>query len=78
MFSEPILRRSHTARQRQINGKEYSDYVVTDNTPLPCSARWTEVSGGQAGDLCLVSAVLEIIDNFSLHFVGSHIVALRL
>ena len=24
MFSEPILRQSHTARQRQIKGKEYS------------------------------------------------------
>ena len=24
MFSELILRQSHTARQRQINGKEYS------------------------------------------------------
>ena len=26
-----------------------TDSLVTDNTSMPCSARWTEVSGGQAG-----------------------------
>ena len=62
MFSEPILRQSHTARQRQANVKEYSDSflgpsltdsVLTENTLLPCSARWTELSGGQVGMLGL-------------------------
>ena len=90
MFSEPILRQSHTVRQRQINGKELSvssprskliDSVVTNNTLLPWSARQTEVSGGPAVIYAwsLVSGLaLEIIHDFSLHLGGLLVVALRL
>ena len=56
MFSEPILRQNHTARQRQkrqifclIARAKLIDSVVTDNTSSPCSARWTEVCSGKTG-----------------------------
>ena len=57
MFSELILRQSHTARQgnkkQRIFGPicrfQFTDSVVTDNTSFPCSASETEVSGDEAG-----------------------------
>ena len=45
---------------------------------MPCSARWTGVSGGQAGILAWSQLLFEIIYDFSLHLIGSLVVALRL
>ena len=44
MFSEPILRQSHTARQRQLNGKEYSVSLLGSNKAKAISAKLLDLN----------------------------------
>ena len=52
--------------------------VVTHNIQLTCSARWTEVTGRQAGTYAFLELLWKYSIFFFLHLMGSLGVALRL